>query len=183
MELNGNSIETLQNILPQNEKLKMLFIGKVPTTNSVNEGHYFQGRQGTMFWNKLKKYSILNVPVGNYEDEYLLEQGYGIIDIIKVPREYGIEPSSDEYKEGAKGISDVIYKYNPKIVVFIYKKVLDKLLKYAFNIDMKAQYGFNYNLEETFGSKVFVFPMPGTPCVRIDANKHMEELKEVLDKI
>ncbi len=183
IQLNGNSIETLQNILPQNEKLKMLFIGKVPTSNSVNEGHYFQGRQGTMFWNKLKKYSILNVPAGNYEDEHLLEQGYGIIDITKVPREYGIEPSSDEYIEGAKVISDVIEIYKPKIAVFIYKKVLDKLLEYNFNINTKSHYGFNNNLEELFGSKVFVFPMPGTPCNRENAHRYMLELKEVIDML
>lgn len=183
IDIDGNIIYTLQNILPQNKKLKMLFIGKVPTMNSVNEGHYFQGKQGTMFWNKLKKYRILNVPVGCYEDEHLLEHGYGIIDITKVPRGYGIEPSSSEYKEGAKGISNVIEIYKPKIVVFIYKKVLDKLLKYAFNIDTKSHYGFNNNLENLFGSKVFVFPMPGTPCVKRDANKYMEELKEVIDKI
>jgi len=183
INVDSNIINTLQDILPSNEKLKALFIGKVPTPFSVNEGHYFQGRQGAMFWNKLKNYNILNVPLGSYEDEQLLNHGYGIIDIAKIPQEYGTEPSKDEYKGGAKRISDVINIYKPKVIIFIYKKVLDKLLKYVFNIDTKSQYGFNNNLEGIFNCKVFVFPMPGTPCNRADAHKHMEELKEVIDKI
>lgn len=180
MDVDGKRIFTLQDILPTDKKLKALFIGKVPTPNSVTEGHYFKGRQGTMFWNKLKKYSIYNAPVGSHEDEYLLEYGYGIVDIAKIPKEYGKEPSKEEYKGGAKRISYVINLYKPKVIVFIYKKVLDKLLKYAFNIDSKAHYGFNYNLEEIFGCKVFVFPMPGTRCNRVDGHKYMLELKEVL---
>lgn len=180
--IDGRKIETPQDILPSENKLKILFVGKVPTPFSVNKGHYFQGRQGKMFWNKLKEYDILRVPLGSYEDEQFLEHEYGIIDITKIPREYRDEPSIMEYKEGAKRISDIINLYKPQVVIFIYKRVLDKLLEHAFQIDAKSNYGFNNNLEEKFGSKVFVFPMPGTPCMKRDANKYMEELKEVLDK-
>jgi len=180
MDVDGNRISTLQDILPTDKKLKALFIGKVPTPNSVSEGHYFKGRQGTMFWNKLIKYKLLKVSPGSYEDENLLEHKYGIVDIAKIPKEYGNEPSNNEYVNGAKRILDVIDIYNPKVIVFIYKKVLDKLLEYAFNIDTKAHYGFNNNLDDIFNCKVFVFPMPGTRCNRLDGHKYMLELKEVL---
>lgn len=185
MEVDGKRIFTLKDILPNDKKLKALFIGKVPTLKSVNEGHYFQGRQGTMFWNKLIKYELFKVSPGSYEDENLLENKYGIVDIAKIPKEYGNEPSKNEYVNGAKRILDVIDIYKPMVIVFIYKKVLDKLLKYAFNIDTKAHYGFNNNLEDIFNCKVFVFPMPGTLCRAEDGHKYMMELKNVLsnDKI
>lgn len=183
VKIDDRTIETLQDILPFDKKLKILFIGKVPTPLSVNKGHYFQGKQGKIFWNKLIKYEILNVPPGSYEDEQLLNQGYGIIDITKIPREYGDEPSKMEYIEGANRIFDIINLYKPQIIVFIYKKVLDELLKYALKIDTKSIYGFNNNLEEIFGSKVFVFPMAGTPCNKENAHKYMKELRIVLDKI
>lgn len=134
INIDGNRTYTLQDILPTDEKLKALFIGKVPTPNSVNKGHYFQGRQGKMFWNKLIKYELLKVSTGSYEDENLLEHGYGIVDIAKLPKEYGNEPSEKEYVKGVKRILDVIDICKPKVIVFIYKKVLDKLLEYICKV-------------------------------------------------
>ena len=56
--------DTLADILPYNGNLDILFIAKTPATVSVEAGHYFQGRQGTMFWNRLSEYNILKVPYG-----------------------------------------------------------------------------------------------------------------------
>lgn len=181
IQVDGNNLNTLQDILPSNEKLKALFIGKVPTPLSVNEGHYFQGRQGKMFWNKLQKYEILNVPTGSYEDEQLLGHKYGMIDIVKIPRVYGTEPTQSEYENGAKRVLNIIDIYKPMVIIFIYKKVLDKILEYEFDIHNRSHYGFNEELEEIFDSKVFVFSMPGTPCNKEDADQYMGELKDVLD--
>jgi hypothetical protein len=53
ISINGKLVKTLADILPQTSGLEMLFIAKTPAPVSVEAGHYFQGRQGKMFWNKL----------------------------------------------------------------------------------------------------------------------------------
>lgn len=182
LSINDKDVETLSDILPSKPGLDILFIAKTPAPISVEAGHYFQGRQGRMFWNKLSHYNILNVPYGEYEDDYLLENFYGITDIVKVPRSYGNEPSKDEYRQGLKRILDLIKLHNPKVVCFVYKKVLDQIIKLSFNRNEKSIYGFNPNLKKDFETKVFVFPMPATPCKSDLAHSSMELLKQILKK-
>lgn len=178
------SFDTLKDILPkENIKLDILFIAKVPAPCSVDIGHYFQGKQGQMFWNILQNYGLLRVPFGKKEDDVLLEHRYGIMDIIKKPREYGSEPTRSEYISGMERILDTVNRFKPKVVVFVYKGVLDKILAFEFDVKKKALYGFNDNLSAFFGgSRVFVFPMPGTPCKSQTAKRSMNELKEYLSK-
>lgn len=57
-----------------------------------------------------------------------------------------------------------------------------KSLTLVFGITAKSNYGFNPHLDEFFKSKVFMFPMPGTPCKREVAAKAMCELKIALRK-
>lgn len=172
--------ETLKDILPKTNNLDILFIAKTPALKSVEKGHYFQGRQGKAFWNKLIDYDILNVEKESYPDENLVKHNYGITDIVKVPRNYGNEPSKMEYQDGISRILSIINIKKPKIIVFVYKRVLDNTLKFAFNIKKKSTYGFNPELQKLFNSKVFVFPMPGTPCNSKDIVKHMNNLKNQL---
>jgi mismatch-specific thymine-DNA glycosylase len=174
--------ETLADILPENGNLEILFIAKTPATVSVEAGHYFQGKQGTMFWNRLSNYDILKVPNGKFADEYLISNKYGITDIVKVPRDYGNEPTDEEYKQGLKRILLTIEKYKPTVIIFIYKKVLDIIIRLNFGISTKANYGFNPQFDKYFNSKVFVFPMPGTPCKSEEAVQSMNNLKTLLKK-
>jgi mismatch-specific thymine-DNA glycosylase len=178
--VNGKSHDTLADILPDSGQLKILFIAKTPAPVSVDAGHYFQGRQGKMFWNKLADYGILNVPSGRFEDEYLTINNYGLTDIVKVPRNYGNEPSDEEYKNGVQRILNLIEKRKPKVIVFVYKKVLDNIVRLSFGVDKKSKYGFNSQLEKYFNSKVFVFPMPGTPCTTEEIKSSMSELVKIL---
>jgi len=182
INVSGKDVTTLADILPEKGLLEILFIAKTPAMISVEIGHYFQGKQGTMFWNRLSEYNILKVPFGKFADDFLLENGYGITDIVKVPRNYGNEPSNEEYKLGLERILGVIKKHNPKVIIFVYKKVLDNIISLNFGIEFKSVYGFNPNLEKHFNSKVFVFPMPGTPCKTEQAVKAMTELKNLLNK-
>ena len=122
----------------------------------------------------------MNIKSGTFEDENLIEHNYGITDIVKKPRDFGNEPSNDEYKTGLKRIFDLIRNKKPEILVFAYKKVLDNILKIVYPMENKSKYGFNENLEKFFGTKVFVFPMPGTPCTKSEIIKHMNELKKTI---
>ena len=174
----GKTYDTLEDILPSDSlKLDMLIIGKVPAPESVKAGHYFQGRQGKTMWNKLTSYEILKKNT-LYHDDSLLHSKIGITDIVKVPREYGNEPSSSEYSEGKKRIISIIDKYKPKVVFFVYKPVLEHFVSPLCEII----YGFNEKLTEYFnGCKVFLFPMPGTRGATKDIiEKAMTDLKKYL---
>lgn len=167
IQVDGNrSFETLEDILPDGTssrgmKLTMLIIAKRPAPDSVRQGHYFQGTQGSAFWNKLREYGIIQVPENEYEDDYLLSHGYGMMDIVKVPGEFGDEPSNQEYESGMDRIKQSIKVHEPAIILFVYKRPLEQLLKAVFNNDSELMYGFNPGLNHHFRAKVFLFPMPG----------------------
>lgn len=177
---NGNKeYWTLDDILPNGDKtLEVLIIGKVPTPTSVKAGHYYQGSQGQFFWKKLKEYGLLNIGANIYEDNALLENNWGITDVVKEPNDFSDEPTAEEYRKGLQRIKSLLGKYKPRIIVFVYKKVLDYL------IGRKSVYGFNYDFDCEFGtSKVFVFPMKGTPCKKELQLKVMDELKKEIEAI
>ena len=140
IELNvgNNKFYTLEDILPDDKmKLKALFVAKVPTLKSIEKGHYFQGRQGRMFWNKLINYGLLKASCYGKEDDALLANSYGIVDMAKEPKSYGVEPSRFEYISGMQRLLNVIEVHNPSVIIFVYKGVIDKLLEYGLGIYKK----------------------------------------------
>ncbi len=171
----GRQVRTLSDILPSSPGLRMLFVAKTPALKSVEVGHYFQGRHGRNFWNRLKEYSLLR-PTTQFEDDSLLDHGFGFTDIVKVPRDFGEEPSDSEYLAGAGRILDLIQAHRPRVVVFVYKRVLDQIVRLRFGVTSRATYGFNAEFEALFGSRVFAFPLPGTPCPAHAAVEAMSEL-------
>lgn len=180
LTVGGQEVQTLRDILPVRPGLKVLFVAKTPAPVSVEAGHYFQGKQGRIFWNRLKEYGLFN-PTTFFEDDSLLDHGFGMTDIVKVPREYGSEPSSDEYVAGMDRILELIRVHGPRVVVFVYKRVLDQLLLHRFGLRVKSVYGFNSRFDVYFsGAGVFAFPLPGTPCTSAQAVIAMTELSKAV---
>jgi uracil-DNA glycosylase len=175
----GQELRTLRDILPVTPGLHVLFVAKTPAPRSVEAGHYFQGRHGTSFWNKLKTNGLL-APTTEFEDDSLLEHGYGLTDIVKVPHAYREEPSDQEYLDGLPRILELIRIHHPKVVVFVYKGVLDNIIRLQFESAKASVYGFNQYLESDFGTRVFAFPLPGTPCTTEQARLAMRDLFEFL---
>lgn len=175
--VDGQQVRTLRDILPEKPGLSVLFVAKTPAPVSVNAGHYFQGKQGSAFWNRLRDYGLLK-PTTAFEDDSLLAHRFGLTDIVKVPRGYGNEPSDDEYRAGVDRILELVGVHRPRVVVFVYKRVLDQILRLKFRIKTKSSYGFNPSLAPHFGTEVFAFPLPGTPCKREDAAAAMRELAQ-----
>lgn len=171
-------VETLADILPRSAPIRMLIVAKTPAPVSVAAGHYFQGQQGRMFWNRLRDYGLLEAPAGSFQDDALIAHGYGLTDIVKVPRDYGSEPSNEEYREGTDRILELAARLQPQVLLFVYKRVLDQILRVAFDHPSKASYGFNPELDPHFGCRVFVFPMPGTPCTSAQAIASMSQLAD-----
>lgn len=180
ISVEGQKILTLRDILPATPGLLALFVAKTPAPPSVEAGHYFQGRHGTSFWSSLKKYGLLK-PTTGFEDDLLLEHGYGLTDIVKVPRAFGKEPSDQEYRDGLPRILELIRTHHPKVVVFVYKGVLDKIICLQFGSKRKTDYGFNKDLENDFGARVFAFPLPGVGrCTSAQICLAMQELRDCL---
>jgi hypothetical protein len=177
----GRPVRTLRDILPEKPGLRVLFVAKTPAPVSVEAGHYFQGAQGQMFWNRLKEYGIL-APTTEFEDDSLLDHRFGLTDIVKVPRAYGNEPSDAEYRSGLARILNLVRLHHPRVVVFVYKRVLDQILRFGFGIGEKARYGFNPAFESQFGTRVFAFPLPGTPCTSAQAAVAMKELMQACNE-
>lgn len=180
LHIDNRTVVTLADILPSEGPAKMLIIAKTPAHTSVEARHYFQGRQGRMFWNRLREYDLLTVPPATHEDDVLLAHGYALTDIVKAPRDYGNEPSDDEYRAGLDRILALISQLEPRVLMFVYKRVLDQILRLSFSRRQKSNYGFNTDLDELFGSRVFAFPMPGTPCTSAQAIIAMNELADAL---
>lgn len=178
MRLDGQEFETFEDIIPPSPGFKFLLVGKTPAPKSVQAGHYFY--KNTQFWNRFRDYGLLNSPSGEPEDDYLVEQGYGITDIVKKPRTTGHEPSGEEYQKGIPHLLELIKTSKPRVLVFIYKGALDALLLLKFGIRTPSKYGFNPALDKLFGARVFAFPMPGTPCTASEAVECMTALAEYL---
>jgi len=79
MQVNGERFETLADILSDSGSLDFLIIAKVPALKSVETGYYFQGRQGQMFWKRLKQAGLLTTKPGEFEDEALLRHRIGLM--------------------------------------------------------------------------------------------------------
>lgn len=175
----GKSYKTLSDILPESGTLQILIVGRTPSLGSVAKGHYFQGTRGKSLWRKLNKYGILKVPEGDYADDYLLQNNYGITNISEIPREYKALDEK-EYRKGYERLMKLIKKYEPKLLIFAYKNALDLLLSSVMQDKVRARYGFNPDYEHIFGAAVFVFPMIGTPCTKAEAEVCMTDLVSFL---
>ena len=163
--IDGTTYDTLLDILPEEGDLNILFIGRTPSLKSIVKGHYFQGKRGHNFWKKLNDLGILKVPAGEYSDDYLLRNRYGVTHVSKIPREFK-NPTKKVYREGYDSLMEIINKYHPKLLVFTYKNTLDSLVSAVLNENIKTRYGFNPEYDYLFHSAVFVYPMPGTICRR-----------------
>ena len=101
IEVDGQSVPTLADILPeQGGALRALFIGKTPSPASVEAGHYFEGRMGKGLWKRLDDAGILSASPDGYADDALLDDGFGVTDLCKVPRPFGDEPCATSTQAG-----------------------------------------------------------------------------------
>ena len=109
--------------------------------------------------------------------------GFGMTDVCKVPRPFGEEPSEAEYIEGWERVNGIIMRTRPRILTFVYKGALDKVLEYSFGWDHKSGYGFNDDLMRTFGRRVFAFPLPGVACTLRESQRHLADLAGALNVV
>jgi len=115
VDIDGQAVITLADILPARGPLQVLFIGKAPSPASVEAGHYFPGRIGKGLWKRLDEVGLLHAVQGQFPDDLLLDSGYGMTDVCKVPRPFGHEPTEADYTAGWERVNGIITRSQPAV--------------------------------------------------------------------
>jgi TDG/mug DNA glycosylase family protein len=120
MSIGGREIRTLVDLPPLRDHL--LFVGLGPSPESIEAGHYGQGKLGRTFWRRLMLATLL--PSGTAvqgADDALVAVGHGITDLAKTPAEGGA-PSDAELRSGVGALWQKVAIWRPAAVVFIDKR-------------------------------------------------------------
>jgi len=168
-------MKTLKDIIDYN--LKALFIGINPSLIAVAKGHYHQGKLGKRFWKRLKDYGILNYSREGFEDSYLLENRFGITDIVKRPTRRADLISKIEFSEGAEILREKIIKYKPGMLCFIYKKAATEAAKKLLGEEIR---GFGDIGNKFYGIHTFI--MPSMYASKEQEKDTMKELAQFISK-
>lgn len=127
----GQTVETLEDLLRPG--LRAVCVGINPSPVSVAAGHYYQGRAGQKFFERLRSVGL--IPDGEgYEDDLAFSEGVGFTDIVKrpTPSAKGITP--EEYEHGKQLLAGKLTERGPEIMIFTFKKTAEMLFgKFAGN--------------------------------------------------
>ena len=147
LQLGGTPIETLADLPPLRDRL--LFVGLNPSPVSVRAGHYFQGRLGRMFWERLMVAQILARDTAiETADDALVAAGHGLTDLLKVPSPRDIATDAT-LRAGVGPLWQKIAIWRPAAIVFVYKRA--------------AEIAAGRSLTEPWGQLVGV-ALSGRPC-------------------
>jgi TDG/mug DNA glycosylase family protein len=147
LQLDGTPVETLADLPPLRDRL--LFVGLNPSPVSVRAGHYFQGRLGRMFWERLMVAQILpRDTVIETADDTLVAAGHGLTDLHKVPSPRDTATDAT-LRAGVGPLWQKIAIWRPAAIVFVYKRA--------------AEIAAGRSLTEPWGQLVGV-ALSGRPC-------------------
>jgi double-stranded uracil-DNA glycosylase len=119
----GSEVETLEDLL--RPRLRAVCVGINPSPVSVAAGHYYQGRAGQRFFERLRSVNLLPSGDHSYEDDQAFALGVGFTDIIKRPTARAKDLRSAEYKYGRERLRAVLEENNPSLVIFTFKKTAE----------------------------------------------------------
>jgi TDG/mug DNA glycosylase family protein len=120
LTIDGAPIRTLEDLPPLRDHL--LFVGISPSPESVEAGHYQQGKLGRTFWRRLMLATLL--PAGTAiedADDALVDAGHGITDLLKTAPA-GDEATDAELRSGVGPLWQKVAIWRPAAVVFIEKR-------------------------------------------------------------
>jgi len=120
VSFDGRDVRTLMDLPPLRDHL--LFVGLSASPESVEAGHYQQGKLGRTFWRRLMLATLL--PAGTAvedADDALVAVGHGITDLLKTPAR-SEDPSDAELRSGVGPLWQKVAIWRPAAVVFIDKR-------------------------------------------------------------
>jgi double-stranded uracil-DNA glycosylase len=146
----GESIETLEDLLRPG--LRAVCVGINPAPASVAAGHYYQGKVGQGFYERLRRAGILPRASG-WEDDLAFEMGLGFTDIVKRPTGGASEVRAEEFAYGRPLLTAKVEAVSPKLLLFVFKETAKKLLgPFAGNGLLAGR--------TLAGAEIFVMPGP-----------------------
>jgi TDG/mug DNA glycosylase family protein len=98
--------------------LKVLFCGINPGLYSAAVGHHF-ARPGNRFWPTLHAAGFTERLLSPFEESELLQNGYGITNIVNRATGAADELSTEELIEGGRRLKRKVLHYRPAIVAFV----------------------------------------------------------------
>jgi len=98
--------------------LKILFCGINPGLYSGATGLHF-ARPGNRFWPALHKAGFSSRLLAPWENEELLEAGYGVTNLVMRTTATAAELGDDEYRAGRRALTRKIRKYSPRWVAVL----------------------------------------------------------------
>lgn len=123
IDIDGHAVETLADLPPLRDRL--LFVGLNPSPVSVEAGHYFQGRLGRAFWQRLITAGLLpaETPIETADDA-LAAAGHGLTDLLKIPTARD-EATDEVLRAGVGPLWHKVSVWRPAAVVFVWKRVAE----------------------------------------------------------
>lgn len=85
--------------------LRGIFVGINPAPPSVAAGHYYQGRLGRRFWDRVRTYNIVRWTHFGSEDDDAVGLGFGFADLVRRPTASAKELRRAELLQGAKDMT------------------------------------------------------------------------------
>jgi double-stranded uracil-DNA glycosylase len=104
------------------ENLTILFVGFNPSIRSSELGHHY-ANPNNRFWKIIYEAGLTPRKFESFEDEKLLDLGYGFTNIVARPTKAADEITKQEYQEGKEILKRKIEQFRPQVVCFVGKGV------------------------------------------------------------
>jgi len=166
----GEEVETLEDLLRPG--LRAVCVGINPAPKSVAAGHYYQGKLGQQFYERLRRAGVLRQGNG-WEDELAFAEGIGFTDIVKRPTRGEADVRPEDFEHGRDLLRKKIEEAQPRLVIFVFKKAATALFG--------PIRGNGLVPGRTLGG-AGVFVMPGPFAKRAETAEQLRELGELLDQ-
>lgn len=147
--------------------LNVLFCGINPSLYSAAVGRHF-ARPGNRFWPTLYAAGFTDRLFSPFEDERLLERGYGITNVVERATATAAELKESEFIRGGRALERKVLRYQPKVVAVLGVSAY----RVAF-LKKEARVGKQESL--LGGAAVWVLPNPSG----LNAHYRLEDLASV----
>jgi double-stranded uracil-DNA glycosylase len=165
----GEQVETLEDLLRPG--LRAVCIGINPAPTSVRAGHYYQGRLGQQFYERLRRAELLPRASG-WEDDLAFDNGIGFTDIVKRATATASEVRREEFAHGRDLLRAKMQAVQPRLMIFTFKKTAEVLFGPIAGNGRIRDRGLA-------GAPIFVMPGPYAPGGEVESR--LGELRELAD--
>ncbi len=152
-------------------RLKVLFVGINPGLYSAAVGHHF-ARPGNRFWPVLHKAEFTERQLFPSEERELLNQGYGITNLVNRATATAAELDSEELKAGGLRLAAKVRRYRPRVVAILGLAAF----RAAFG---QPKAGFGLREERMGTTRLWILPNPSG----LNASYQLPELGRMFRKL